>query len=276
MGVEVQFPVSPWENNYMIVKPPFRKKRHHSYYPPTPIQNMIAYSYLEKLANYEPHKVEYANDAYSFIIKDNKVLDSFCNIIVEPLAKTIVTAMKEHKLIHIKHLSEDQILSVPLYMSLQRVVVEPEYTKLTERRFFVIECKKFSNNNPYGDKDVILSNICVMGKLDESYADFVLKALNLVLFGKSKLNNIKLWNKIKIVVNTYFLGNTWPIILLMLVSAIRYYRTMMFFFLYNNSPEFQEVFRVAGIYKGNNPKECERKAESKDFLSIVGLRETSP
>jgi len=272
MRINVQFPISPWKNNYVIISLPFQEKQH--YYPPTPIQNMIAYSYLEKLVCNDPSKVQYTNDAYSFTIKDEKVFNDFCNIIAEPLAKTIVTFMKEHELISIERLSEDQIFSTPLYTSFRRTVVEPDHTKLTEKAFFIIKCRKFSNNNPYKDKDVILSDICVMEKSDESYANFVLKVLDLMLSDKEETNDVTLWDKIRTVVEAYYSGNTWPITLLMLASAIYCYKSIAFFYLYSRSHEFREIFRVAKVYKGDNPEESEKKAIGKDFLNIVGLRGT--
>ena len=275
MMTNIQFPISPWVNNYVIIEPPSRERKKiksfHSYHPPTPAQTMIAYTYLEKLANQTPDKVEYANDSFSFVIKDDEVFKTLSQIITEPIAKTIILALKEYDLLHFEFLPEE-LLSTPTYMYFDKTVVEPGFRQPPNKEMFVIKCKKFSDKNPYTEKDLIITDLCIKDKSQESPASFVLKVLDLILHDKEETNNVELWYKIHRTIEVYLSGYNCPIILLILVYAIFLYKPLAFFYLSNQSLEFYSVFRLANTYNGTNPGKCREKAGIDYFVNISGLR----
>lgn len=252
--LEVRFPVSPWENNYIELRTGSIRKVVE---PPGAVRTVLSYSFLEKHASLS-EGVKWSKDSFSFFITSEKILREFTGIISKPVYLVLARMMREHGLADIKHLNPDE--STSLTAACGKVNVEPECFTPGGRKFFVIQCRRFSERNSYSESDLVLSDLCITAKDSRSPACTSIKIINLLLSRRAVTG-------VEETVKSYLSWNIWPVNFLLMVSLLYLYERMTALSLYLRIPRFGEVIRFIIGYMGPGT------GESAGEFSAVGLRE---
>ena len=253
--LEVRFPVSPWENNYVELRTGSIRKVVE---PPTAVQTVLSYSFLEKHAS-SSRGVRWSKDSFSFFITSEKILEKFTGIISEPVYIVLAGMMKKYRLAGIKYLNPER--DVPFITAFRKINVEPGCLTPRERKFFVIQCRKFSSRNPYNESDLILSDLCIMDGSGESPAGISIETINSILSGRTITFDVEK------TVRSYLSCNILPVNFLLMTALLYLYEKMITLSLYLKIPRFREAVRLV---TGCNAPDAEK---SETDFSAPGLRE---
>lgn len=253
--IEVRFPVSPWENNYIELRTGFSRKVVE---PPTTVQTILSYSFLEKHAS-SGEGVRWSEDSFSFFITSEKILEKFTGIISEPVYIVLAEMMKEYRVADIKYLNPEK--DVSFVTAFRKINVEPDCSTSRKRKFFVIQCRKFSSRNPYSESDLILSDLCIMDGSGKSPAGISIKTIDSILSGRTITFDVEK------TVKNYLSCNILPVNFLLMTALLYLYEKMITLSLYLRIPRFREAVRLV---TGGNTSYAEK---SETDFSAPGLRE---